>query len=74
MQAIESEAKRQVEVIESGKILEQETRSFDKNTLNLKGWKTKDSYSNNVSFIINNLKINNQIADSFFKIQKEEDL
>jgi len=47
---------------------------FDKNTLNLKGWKTKDSYSNNVSFIINNLKINNQIADSFFKIPKEEDL
>ena len=47
---------------------------FDKNTFNLKGWKTKDSYSNDVSFIINNLKINNQIADSFFKIPKEEDL
>ena len=47
---------------------------FDKNTFNLMGWKTKDAYSNDVSFIINNLKINNQIADSFFKIPKEEDL
>ena len=47
---------------------------FDKNTLELKGWKTKDAYSNNVSFIISNLKINNQIVDSFFKIPKEKDL
>ena len=47
---------------------------FDKNTLELNGWETKDSYSNNVSFIINNLEINNQIKDDFFKIPKEEDL
>ena len=47
---------------------------FDKNTLELKGWKTKDAYSNNVSFVISNLKINNQIVDSFFKIPKEKDL
>ena len=47
---------------------------FDKNSLEFKGWKTKDSYSNNVSFIINNLKTNNQIKDDFFKIPKEEDL
>ena len=47
---------------------------FDKNSLEFKGWKTKDVYSNNVSFTINNLKINNQIADDFFKIPKEEDL
>tara|TARA_Y100000590_G_scaffold81580_1_gene90681 strand:- start:83 stop:694 length:612 start_codon:yes stop_codon:yes gene_type:complete len=47
---------------------------FDKNTLELKGWQTKDAYSNNVSFIINNLKTNNQIVDNFFKIPKEEDL
>ena len=40
---------------------------FDKNTLEFKGWETKDAYSNNVSFIINNLKINNQIVDGFFK-------
>ena len=47
---------------------------FDKSSLELKGWETKDSYSNNVSFIINNLKTNNQIIDDFFKIPKEEDL
>ena len=47
---------------------------FDKKSLELKGWKTKDSYSNNVSFIIKNLEINKNIVDNFFKIPKEEDL
>ena len=47
---------------------------FDKNSLELKGWETTDAYSNDVSFIINNLIINNQIVDDFFKIPKEEDL
>jgi len=47
---------------------------FDSNSLDLKGWKTKDAYSNNVSFEINDLIINNQIIDDFFKIPKEEDL
>ena len=47
---------------------------FDKNSLEFKGWKTKDSYSNDVSFTINNLKTNSQIVNSFFKIPKEEDL
>ena len=47
---------------------------FDKNSLELKGWETIDSYSNNVSFIINNLKTNEIIEDDFFKIPKEEDL
>ena len=47
---------------------------FDKNSLEFKGWKAKDSYSNNVSFTIYNLKTNMQIIDNFFKIPKEEDL
>ena len=47
---------------------------FDKNSLEFKGWKTKDSYSNKVSFEINNLIINNQILDNFFKIPQEKDL
>jgi outer membrane lipoprotein-sorting protein len=47
---------------------------FDKDSLELRGWKTKDAYSNDVSFEISNLIINNQIVDSFFKIPKEEDL
>ena len=47
---------------------------FDKNSLEFKGWETKDAYSNNVSFIISNLKINKIIDDEFFKIPKEEDL
>ena len=47
---------------------------FDKNSLEFKGWKTKDAYSNNVSFIISNLQTNKIIEDEFFKIPKEEDL
>ena len=47
---------------------------FDKNSLEFKGWETKDAYSNNVSFIINNLRTNEQIVDDFFKIPREEDL
>ena len=47
---------------------------FDKNSLEFKGWKTKDAYSNDVSFIINDLKTNEIIEDEFFKIPKEEDL
>ena len=47
---------------------------FDKNSLEFKGWKTKDSYSNKVSFEINNLIINNKILDDFFKIPQEKDL
>ena len=47
---------------------------FDKNTLELNGWETKDSYSNNVSFMIINLITNNQIVNDFFKIPQESDL
>jgi len=47
---------------------------FDKNSLELRGWETNDAYSNKVNFEINNLIINNQIVDSFFKIPQEKDL
>ena len=47
---------------------------FDKNSLDFKGWKTRDSYSNNVNFKISNLKTNIQIVDSFFAIPQEKDL
>ena len=47
---------------------------FDKNSLELKGWETKDAYSNKVTFEINNLIMNNQILDNFFKIPQEKDL
>ena len=47
---------------------------FDEDTLELKGWETIDAYSNSVSFIITNIKINNQIVDSFFTIPQENDL
>ena len=47
---------------------------FDKNTQELKGWNTKDAYSNDVNFIISKLKTNEVIEDEFFKIPKEEDL
>ena len=47
---------------------------FNSKNLEFKGWKTVDAYSNNVSFLISDTKINNQIVDSFFIIPKEEDL
>ena len=47
---------------------------FDKNSLEFKGWETKDAYSNNVSFMISDVKTNVIIDDEFFKIPKEEDL
>ena len=47
---------------------------FDKNTLEFKGWETKDAYSNNVSFIILDLKTNKIIDDAFVRIPNEEDL
>ncbi len=47
---------------------------FDKKTLNLRGWKTKDAYSNEVSFLINDLKTNDEFAEDFFKIPYEKDL
>ena len=47
---------------------------FDRNSLEFKGWETTDAYSNNVSFIINDLKTNEIIEDKFFKIPKEEEL
>ncbi len=47
---------------------------FDKNTLNISGWKTIDSYSNEVVFLIRNVKPNVLIQNEIFKIPKEEDL
>ena len=47
---------------------------FDKNTLELLGWKTMDAYSNEVSFLIRNIKKNILIKNEIFKIPKEEDL
>ena len=45
---------------------------FDKETLALNGWETKDAYSNDVSFKINDLVINNQIVDNFLKYLKKK--
>ena len=47
---------------------------FDKNTLELLGWKTIDAYSNEVSFLFRNIKTNILIKNEIFKIPKEEDL
>ena len=47
---------------------------FDKNSLNLLGWKTIDAYANEVSFLIRNVETNILIKEDFFKIPKEEDL
>ena len=63
-----------IEFIFSDKKTNEVKMLFDKNSLELKGWETTDAYSNDVSFIINNLIINNQIVDDFFRIPKEEDL
>lgn len=47
---------------------------FDKNSLELSGWKTIDAYSNEVNFLITNIKTNISIKNEIFKIPNEEDL
>tara|TARA_B100001250_G_scaffold155137_1_gene133317 strand:+ start:888 stop:1493 length:606 start_codon:yes stop_codon:yes gene_type:complete len=47
---------------------------FSKKSLDLLGWKTIDAYSNEVNFIIEDLKINLLIKENTFKIPKEDDL
>ena len=47
---------------------------FDKKSLNLIGWQTKDRYANDVIVSINNLKINIPIDKKKFLIPKEEEL
>ena len=47
---------------------------FDKNTLDLSGWRTIDAYSNEVIFLIRNIKSNVLIQKKIFKIPQEKDL
>ena len=47
---------------------------FNKNSLDLGGWRTIDAYSNEVNFIIENIKKNIPINKNFFNIPKEKDL
>ena len=47
---------------------------FDKNSLELLGWKTIDAYSNEVSFFLKNTETNILIKNEIFKIPREEDL
>ena len=47
---------------------------FDKNSLELSGWKTIDAYSNEVNFLLRNIETNISINNEIFKIPKEEDL
>ena len=47
---------------------------FDKNSLDLLGWKTIDAYSNEVNFLIRNLEKNISVDKEIFKIPREEDL
>jgi len=47
---------------------------FNKNSLNIAGWKTTDAYSNEVSFLITNLKTNISIKNEIFKIPREDEL
>ena len=47
---------------------------FNKNTLELLGWKTIDAYSNEVSFLISNVVTNIKIENQVFKIPNAGDL
>ena len=47
---------------------------FNRNSLELSGWKTIDAYSNEVSFLIRNIETNILIKNEIFKIPREEDL
>jgi outer membrane lipoprotein-sorting protein len=47
---------------------------FDKKSLDISGWKTTDSYSNEVNFLIRNIEKNIPIENKIFNIPREEDL
>ena len=47
---------------------------FDKNSLEMSGWRTIDAYSNEVIFLIRNIETNILIKNEIFKIPREEDL
>ena len=47
---------------------------FNKNSFNLEGWSTIDSYSNEVNFEIKNVETNTVVENNIFIIPKEEDL
>ena len=47
---------------------------FDKNSLELSGWKTIDAYANEVNFLLRNIETNIPINNKIFKIPREEDL
>ena len=47
---------------------------FDRESLERAGWKTIDSYSNQVNFVFRNIKTNIFVDNKIFKIPKEEDL
>ena len=47
---------------------------FDKNSLELSGWRTIDAYSNEVYFNIKNIKTNISINNEIFEIPRERDL
>ena len=56
----------------SFKVFHEETTiiiHFDKNTLNINGWTTKDIYQNKVETKISNIKNNLMINNNIFKIQ-----
>ena len=43
---------------------------FDKKTLDLKGWKIKDQYNNNINFSLNIISKNDIYEEEIFKIPK----
>ena len=47
---------------------------FDKNLIELLGWKTIDAYSNVVSFLIRNVETNKLMENEIFEIPREKDL
>ncbi len=47
---------------------------FDKNSLDLMGWKTIDIYQNEVKFFITDLEINVPLSKNLFKIPSEDNL
>ena len=47
---------------------------FNKNSLNLAGWITTDAYSNEVNFLISDIKKNILIKNEIFKIPHQENL
>lgn len=61
---------QQIEITSSMNIDQKTTILFDRDNYLLSGWKIKDQFNNNISFLIKTIKINEKYEKVIFKIPK----